>query len=108
MSSTPNKPSGGTGAAFLNALGQANGYVALAIQVGGVLVPLGKALVSKIKDLGSGSVTITFTDLVTADMTELDAIAKLSTDELAAVNAELTRMGLPALPAPPPPGPITQ
>lgn len=111
MSSTPNKPavgSAGTGAAFLSALQESSGYVTLAIQVAGVLVPLGKALIGKIKSIGQGAVTIEFDALETQDLAELDAINQLSIDELAAVNAELTRIGLPTLPAPPSPGPITQ
>lgn len=108
MSSTPNKPAGSTASTVLSILAASNEYVTLGIQVAGVLIPLGKALVGKIKEIGTGSVTITFTDLIAADTAELDAIQKLSEDELAAVNAELTRIGLPVLPAPPPTGPITQ
>lgn len=113
MSNTPNSPVGKTASTMLNILAASNGYVTLAIQAAGVLVPLGKALVQKIEDIGKGSVTITFTDLVTADLAELDAIQKLSSDEIAAINAELAQLGLPALPPPPSSGdsgggPITQ
>jgi len=101
MSSTPNKPAGGAASTVLNILAASNEYVTLGIQVAGVLIPLGKALVQKIEGIGAGAVTITFSDLVAADTAELDAIQKLSEDDLAAVNAELTRIGLPALPAPP-------
>jgi hypothetical protein len=107
MSSTPKPPAGSpiaSGAAtLLNILAASNGYVTLGIQVAGVLVPLGKALIGKIKSIGAGAVTITFTDLVAADTAELDAISKLSTDELAVINTELAAMGLPTLPEPPKP-----
>lgn len=99
MSTTPNKPAGSTALGLLTALQNANGYVALAVQIAGVLVPIGRSLIKKIEDIGAGSVTITFTDLVTADSAELDAINKLATDDLAAINAELARMGLPSLPS---------
>jgi hypothetical protein len=102
MSSTPNKPVGGTAGAILTALQESSSYVTLAIQVAGVLVPLGKSLIGKIKSIGQGAVTIEFDALVTEDLAELDAINQLSIDELAAINAELTRIGLPALPAAPP------
>jgi hypothetical protein len=103
MSSTPNKPAGTTLTTILTILEGSNGYVQLAVTVAGVLIPLGKALIQKIEGIGTGSITITFSDLITADNTELDAIAKLSTDELTAINAELTRLGLPTLTVPLPP-----
>lgn len=105
--STPNNPAANTASTLLNILAASNGYVTLAIQAAGVLIPLGKALVQKIEDIGKGTITITFTDLVAADMAELDAIQQLSIDEITTINAELAQLGLPALPAPPNP-PIVQ
>jgi len=101
MSSTPNKPAGREASTVLNILAASNEYVTLGIQVAGVLIPLGKALVQKIESIGQGAVTITFSDLIAADTAELDAIQQLSEDELTAVNAELKRIGLPELPPPP-------
>lgn len=105
MSSTPKQPIAGTtkttAGNLLSILAGANGYVTLAIEAAGVIVPLAKGFIQKIEGIGAGSVTITFTELIAADTAELDAITKLSTDELTAVNAELARLGLPPLPAPP-------
>lgn len=101
------KPSAG---AVLTALADANGYVSLALQLGEVLVPIGKALVSKIKSIGQGNETITFQLLISEDEAELASVDQMSTDDLAAINAELTRLGKPALPFPaaPPVPPVTQ
>lgn len=101
MSNGTNPPAGSKTLGLLQTIADANGYVALAIQVGGVLIPLGKALIQKMESIGTGSVTITFTDLVAADDAELDAIVQSSTADLEAINAELAKLGLPQLPAPP-------
>jgi len=101
MSNGTNQPAGSKTLALLQAVAGANGYVALAISAAGVLIPLGKALVQKIESIGKGSVTITFTDLVAADDAELAAITQSSTADLDDINAELKRLGLPELPAPP-------
>jgi hypothetical protein len=102
MSSNPIKPAAGsTAASILTILQESNGYVSLGIQLAGVFVPLAKALIQKIEGIGSGNVTITFTDLVAADQTEIAAIVTTANADLAAVNAELVRMGLPPLPNPP-------
>lgn len=101
MSSTPNSPAGTSLGSVLTVLQGAGGYITLGIQLAGVFIPLIKALIQKIEGIDTGNVTITFSDLVVADMAELDAIMKLSTDDLAAINAELARLGLPTLPNPP-------
>ena len=98
---TGNQPAGSTTLGLLQTLAGANGYIALGIQVAGVLIPLGKALINKIEDIGKGAVTITFTDLIAADDAELAAIVQSSETDLAAINAELVKLGLPQLPAPP-------
>jgi hypothetical protein len=104
MSTTPNPPSTSSGA-LLTVLQGAGGYVTLGLELAGVFVPLVKGLISKIEEIGTGSVTIAFTDLVAADMKALDEIAQLSTEDLTAINAELTRVGAPTLPAPAEPTP---
>jgi hypothetical protein len=88
---------------ILSALADSNGYVTLALTAAGVVIPLAKAAIQKIEGLGSANVTITFTDLVAADQAELTAIVQEADADLAAVNAELTRLGLPAISAPAPP-----
>jgi hypothetical protein len=112
MSTTPNQPPAGDSplSKLLAVLFASNEYVTLGVTVAGVAIPLIKGLIAKIEGIGTGNVTIAFSDLVAADLAELDAIQALSTDDLTAVNAELARMGFPTLPAPPPPGnpPITQ
>ena len=101
--STPNQPAGGSGlGTLLTILSASNEYVTLGVTVAGVAIPLIKGLIAKIEGIGTGNVTITFADLVTADLAELDAIQQLASDDLAAVNAELKRMGFPTLPAAPP------
>ena len=101
MSNGTNQPAGSTTLGLLQTLAGTNGYIALGIQVAGVLIPLGKALIQTIEGIGQGSATITFTDLVAADDAELAAIVQNSETDLAAVNAELAKLGLPQLPAPP-------
>jgi hypothetical protein len=86
---------------LLTALADVNGYVSLAVQLGELVVPIGKALVSKIASIGQGNATITFQLLVTQDEAELATVDQMSTDDLNAINAELVRLGKPALPAPP-------
>lgn len=91
----------------LTNLQDASGAIALAIQVGGVLVPVVKGLITKIEGIGTKTVTITFADLVTADLAELTAIQQLADADLAAINVELAKLGLPAIVIPPvtPPAP---
>jgi hypothetical protein len=94
-----------------NVLGQladANGYVTLGLAVAGELVPLGKALVQEVKQIATGATTETYQVLLQIDGAELDAIAQLSEDDLAAVNAELAKLGIPPVPSPIPPTPIVQ
>lgn len=96
MSTSPVTPKS-TAANLLSSLADANGYVSLAIQVAGAVIPLGKWLVSEIKSISGGNVTITYQALLTADQAELIAINQLATDDLTAINSELTRLGKPPL-----------
>lgn len=89
----------------LTALQDANGYVALGITVAGQLVPLGKWLVSEFKAIGAGGVTISYPVLVQQDIAELDTIRQIALDDLAAINAELAKLGKPPLALPPPSAP---
>ena len=94
---TPTTTAGG----ILASLADANGYVALAIQVAGTVIPLGKWLVSEIKSIAGGNVTITYQAVLAADDTELDGIRTMAQADLDAVNAELVRLGKPPLAVPP-------
>lgn len=77
--------------------------VTLAIELSGQLVPLAVGMVREIRQVATGAKTVTYAVLIQTDAAELDAIDKLSTDDLTAINAELTRLGLPPVPVPPPP-----
>lgn len=88
--------------AVLTTLENTNGYVTLAIEVAGELIPLGKAVVRGIRQLATGGTTVDYEVLLRMDGAELDAIDKLSTDDLAAINAELAKLGLPPVPPLPP------
>ena len=101
--STPPKAPGSTLSNVLTILSGAGGYVTLGIQVAGVVIPLVKALISKIEGIGGPAVVITFSDVLAADEALIQSIIDSSNADLAAVNAELARIGLPTLPEPPPP-----
>jgi len=110
MSTTPNVPTATTVAgSILSVLTASNGYVTLGIQLAGVFVPLVKGLIQKIEGIGAGNTTVTFSALVTADDAEIASIVQSADTDLAAINAELVRLGAPPLPvvAPAPALPAT-
>jgi hypothetical protein len=82
----------------LAALSKSNRVIVLALEVAGELVPLVKGTISEIRKLTSGSTTATYDVVVKADAAELDAITQLAADDLAAINAELKRLGQPPIP----------
>jgi len=97
----------------LSTLTGINGGITLAIEVAGQLVPLVKGAIMEIRQIATGSETVTYELLVQTDQAELGKIIQLSTDDLATWNAELVRQGAAPLPVPPvtggpDPGPITQ
>jgi hypothetical protein len=94
-----------TASNVLNALAEANGYVNLALQLGTALIPVGKALVTKVKDATTGVETISYQLLLAEDQATLSAIDASSTADLQAINAELVRQGAQPLPIPGPTGP---
>lgn len=94
-----------TGKNVLSTLAGVESGVTLAIELGGQLVPLATGLVREIRQVATGAKTVSYQVLIETDSAELDAIDKLSTDDLTAINAELTRLGLPPVPVPPPPAP---
>ena|ERR1700675_2143556 len=81
-----------TAKSALTALAGINGEVTLALNVAGVLVPLVKGAIAEIRQIATGGATMTFAVLIQTDDAELDAIDKLSNDDLTAINAELARM----------------
>jgi len=86
---------------ILNSVSQIGGYIGLAVQVGEVLIPIGKALVTRIKDATTGVVTISYQLLITEDQAVLAGIDSASLADLQALNAELVRQGAVPLPLPP-------
>jgi len=91
--STPNK--------VLTALANANGYVTLALQVGETLLPLAKAAIKEIRSIGAPQETVAYEVLLQVDGAELDAIDKLASDDITAINAELATHEIPAIPIAP-------
>jgi hypothetical protein len=80
---------------ILAALGEANSYVTLATNIGGVLIPIAVGLVKEIKQISTGHETVSYQVLIQTDSAELEAVDKLSKDDLAAINAELAKLGKP-------------
>ncbi|MGH8865358.1 MAG: hypothetical protein ACREVZ_12055, partial [Burkholderiales bacterium] len=56
-----------------------------------------------IRKVGEGTDTVSYEIVVRTDLAELDDVVKLSTDDLAAINAELARQGAPLIPVREPP-----
>jgi hypothetical protein len=94
-----------TGKDILNTLKDANGYIALGATLAGQIVPIGKWVVNEFKALTAKGETVTFVVLVQHDTAELEAIGAMATDDLAAVNAELVKLGKPPLVIPTAPAP---
>lgn len=83
---------------ILATLAASNQYITLGIELAGEIVPLAKGLVQEIKQIGTGTDTVTYQVLVQTDGAELDAIHQLAEDDLAAINAELAKLGQPPIP----------
>jgi len=98
-----NTPVAPTPKHVLSLLQNIGGYVSLAINLGEALYPIVKGVVTEIKQISTGGATVTYQVLLQTDGAELDDVIKLSTDDLNAVNAELTKLGLPTIPLPPQP-----
>lgn len=90
----------------LSILADTNEYITLGLQVGNLVVPLVKGVIRGIRSIGTGQETVSYEVVVQMDVAELEDVKKLSTDDLAAINEEFTRLGLPTVPVPAsPPGP---
>lgn len=76
----------------LTALAGMNGEVTLALNAAGILIPLVKGAISEIRQIATGGGSVTYAVLIQTDDAELDAIDKLSNDDLTAINAELARL----------------
>lgn len=96
------KPASGAGtlAGILSGLWQTNMIVSLGLQIAGVVIPLAKGLVSSIKQISQGETTVTYQVVVTTDENNLQQVDAISDADLAAINAELTRLGKQSLPVP--------
>lgn len=105
MSTNPPAAPKATAATLLDSIFQVGGYVDLAVQLGEVLVPLGKALVQKIKSAATGVTTIDYQLLVSQDDATLQVIDTESIGDITAINAELVRQGAQPIPVPTPPAP---
>ncbi len=87
-------------ATTLGALGTANAIATLALEVGGILIPIIKGAVTKIEQIGSGASSVDYQVLITSDGKELDGVATVAISDLQAINAELVRLQQAALPVP--------
>lgn len=106
MSTNPVSPSsGGTSAlsSLLGALAKSNAVISLGIEVAGVLTPIVKGLISEIKLISAGQQNVSYQVVLQTDESDLQQVITLSDDDLAAINAELVRLGKAPLPVPPAP-----
>ncbi len=99
---------------ILGALSDAGTIIGIGLPIAGEIIPIATGLVKEIKQIATGSATVDYQILIQTDGAELDAIHQLAEDDLAAINAELVKLGQPPIPdggsappAPPTP-PITQ
>ncbi len=88
---------------ILGALSDAGTIIGIGIPIAGQVIPLATGLVKEIRSIATGAVTVDYQILIQTDGAELDAIHKLAEDDLAAINAELAKLGQPQIPALPAP-----
>lgn len=100
MSTAPPVTPGSAAKGILSALGQANGYVALGLQVGSLVIPLIKGLVTDIKSIMTPQGTVEYTVVISTDQAELLGVAQQSIADLIAINAELKAQGAAQLDVP--------
>lgn len=107
---TPNTPAAPAPkiSTVLSTLAETNAYVQLGLEVAGIVVPIGKALIQEIKQITTKQDTVAYQVLVQMDETDLQAVVSLDIAEIVAINAELTRLGKPTLPVPAAPVPVAE
>ena len=98
-------PTSTTAKSLLDSLSNVGGYVGLAVQLGETLIPIGQALVNKIKGNAAGTITETYQLLVAGDEATLGSVVSLADADLVAINAALAAAGQPPIPIPPTPTP---
>jgi hypothetical protein len=86
---------------ILAALSDAGSIIGIGIPIAGEIIPLATGLVKEIRSIASGTETVDYQILIQTDGAELDAIHQLAEDDLAAVNAELAKLGQPPIAAAP-------
>jgi hypothetical protein len=107
---TPPNTTPTTSSNLLSILAGINGEIQLAVTIAGVVIPIGKWLVNEFRQITAPG-TITYQLLLQQDSQAIENIGQLAVSDLTAINAELTRLGLPTLTIPPapkapaPPGP---
>lgn len=97
---TPNTPVAPKISTVLSTLAETNAYVQLGLEVAGIVVPIGRALIQEIKQITTKQNTVAYQVLVQMDETDLQAVVTLDIAEIVAINAELTRLGKTTLPVP--------
>ena len=89
----------------LGILSDAGSILSIGIPIAGEIIPIATGLVKEIRSIATGVETVDYQILIQTDGAELDAIHKLAEDDLAAINAELAKLGQPPIPAAPAPVP---
>jgi hypothetical protein len=87
---------------ILAALSDAGQIIGIGIPIAGEIIPLAVGVVKEIRSIATGAETVDYQVLIQTDGAELDAIHKLAEDDLAAINAELAKLGQPPIPTDPP------
>jgi len=77
-----------------------NGEIALGLQVGSIIIPLIKGVITDIKSIVSPQGTVSYTVVISTDEAELTGIAQVSIADLVAINAELKAQGAAQLQVP--------
>ena len=90
---------------ILGALSDAGTIIGIGIPIAGEIIPIATGLVKEIRSIATGAETVDYQILIQTDGAELDAIHTLAEDDIAAINAELAKLGQPPIPAAPPAAP---
>lgn len=98
MSTQPNTPAPAQSTAnkILDAIAASGSLISIAVPIAGTLIPIVVSVVKSIEGVGAAQ-TIEYSLVVQQDQAALDAIIAAGTADLATINAELVRMGMPPL-----------